>query len=259
MRMKRDRWEFEDWASKGSSLIEESSEHSKIRIFYDYVIYASPTDKSVTPCLTGEGWENWVSCWVENELTPETLFIDIGANCGYYSVLAASQGSEVWAFEPNPQYFDLLNMTASENRFDMKVFHFALSDESGEATLHIPDGLEGSASLREVPGDYSIKEVKVETVKLDAYSSVNITSPILIKMDVESNEENVWNGSEEFRDKFSPTFVMEYTPGKYSDKFVESMERYGRLSYIDFSGEEHPVSRETLEASSDWMTVVVRP
>lgn len=253
---------FERWARSSVRVISETDDVVVVELFDSRTIVCPKSDISVRECIVRDGmWESWVSLFVCRNLTPDHLFIDVGANCGYYSVLASLVTDKVWSFEPNPEYIDLLSETASLNvqHMDMKVLPYALSSKSGKATLHIPGRLEGSASLRNVfGGDYDLREVGVDVATLDEFSPEG-DAPILIKIDAEGLEEEIWKGSTKFRERFAPTFVMEYTPGSYSKEFVKTMEEYGKLSIVDFAGEERPVAREELESTTEWKTVVVRP
>jgi hypothetical protein len=71
-------------------------------------------------------------------------FIDVGANCGLYSVLGALWNSslQVIAFEPVVPIFDSLRKNVLVNRLEDRIRceNMALSCESGRATLFLPAG-----------------------------------------------------------------------------------------------------------------------
>jgi FkbM family methyltransferase len=53
-------------------------------------------------------WEPLLSAWIERRLHPGDVFVDVGANMGYTSLLAAravGPGGAVVAFEPAPETF----------------------------------------------------------------------------------------------------------------------------------------------------------
>lgn len=81
----------------------------------------------------------WESC--ERELVRERLssvdvFIDVGANHGYYSCLAASMGVHVVAVEPEPGNLSFLLNNLSGNGFDdVEVLPLGLSDHAGIAQI----------------------------------------------------------------------------------------------------------------------------
>ena len=117
-------------------------------------------------------------------LRPGDLFLDIGANVGSYSVLAAACGSEIIAFEPGERYEDLLrNMRINGIEADCR--RLALGDRNG--TVRFTSGLD-SINRAAVDGE-SAGEIEVR--RLD--DIVN-RAPALIKCDVEGYEAAVVAG-----------------------------------------------------------------
>jgi FkbM family methyltransferase len=59
------------------------------------------------------------------------LFIDIGANIGYYSLLAASIGIKCIAFEPIQKNYRLFEKSIKQNNFQhlIKLYKIALGEE----------------------------------------------------------------------------------------------------------------------------------
>ena len=64
---------------------------------------------------------NWIS-----QMNKDSIFIDIGANVGIYSLMAASQGAQVYSFEPHFQNYYSLNMNIRLNNFHEKVKAYCL-------------------------------------------------------------------------------------------------------------------------------------
>ena len=66
-------------------------------------------------------WEPYETSLVLRLLQPGDVFVDVGANIGYFSVLAASlvgDAGKVFAFEPDPDNFQLLCANAELNGLD---------------------------------------------------------------------------------------------------------------------------------------------
>src|SRR6478736_8081004 len=112
-------------------------------------MYVRKDDKSVAPCLVNEGfWEAWITAWALNNVDENTLFVDVGANTGYYSFIAADRGAKVVAFEPQPNYAKMMKASADLNNFDIQIFKYALSDKVDTVELTVPNEFQGSASIR---------------------------------------------------------------------------------------------------------------
>jgi FkbM family methyltransferase len=71
-----------------------------------------------------------------------TTFVDVGANYGFYSLLAALWNPQlrVAAFEPVPQIYEGLTRNLELNGLQQRVsaYRFALSDRSGSAHFYLP-------------------------------------------------------------------------------------------------------------------------
>lgn len=154
----------------------------------------------------------------------QPIFIDIGANTGYYSLLAASVGaSHVWAFEPVPEIRDIFKSNVNESALLKKItiISDALGDNIGEFDLFLPNNshglIETSASLNRNFRDNHSGIFKVAVSTLDQYFKelIDFDNPqkILMKIDVESLEPQVLKGGELFIKKLQPCIVVEILPG----------------------------------------------
>src|SRR5271163_741106 len=119
-------------------------------------------------------------------------FVDVGANCGLYSLLGAlwNPNLKVVAFEPVPRIFDGLKKNVLLNRLEGRVRceNVALSGETGRATLYLPkgDGLD-IESTGTLAGDSwqsrkGSPRIDVETVRFEDYEALHPMHVDLIKI-----------------------------------------------------------------------------
>ena len=105
-----------------------------------------------------------------SDFTPETTFIDIGANIGMFSMIAAKRCKKVYAFEANPEIFGMLkdNLTPFDN---CEIFNVALTDEGGHATLYLHKQRGGADTIIEqrMNAPNLDKTITVSCAKLDGY------------------------------------------------------------------------------------------
>lgn len=82
-------------------------------------------DKFVSRRIREEGiWEPYETSLLLSMLRPGDVFVDVGANIGYFSVLAASivgDSGAVFAFEPDPDNFRLLQANAILNELPCEI------------------------------------------------------------------------------------------------------------------------------------------
>ncbi len=78
---------------------------------------------------------------VSEWLKPGMHVIDVGANFGYYTLLAASrvgQTGRVYSFEPHPNWYASLCDRVHDNGLDfVEVHNLALSDQSAQLGLYV--------------------------------------------------------------------------------------------------------------------------
>lgn len=138
------------------------------------------------------------SQWVRDILGPGGSFLDVGANVGHYTTLAASLvGSEgrVVAFEPSPYAYKKLQAIVQNNNIaQVTIFQCAAGDENGQLDLYLPsEDYLHSPSL--VQSDSSYIPVKVEVRRLDSHPALGHSADIdIMKVDVEGFEPNVLRG-----------------------------------------------------------------
>ncbi len=151
------------------------------------------------------------------------LIIDIGANTGFYSLLAAcaSAGNRVLACEPVPAILDILERNIRENQLQdrIRVVQFAIGDRNGSADLYIPSQehglIETSASLRyDFKQDHSGRvPVSVRTLDRVLFRpSLMFRRVTLIKIDVEGHEAAVIAGAYRTIRRHRPIVFIEILP-----------------------------------------------
>jgi len=134
-------------------------------------------------------WEPGITHFVEANLKPGDRFMDIGANIGFYTLLAHKLGARPTAFEPSPRVLPLLYRNLDLNGIDRDVVEcIALSDSSGTARLFEgPVGNQGRSSLSPDNDQVDNASHLVRTEPVEAYADV-LRASRMIKIDVEGHE-----------------------------------------------------------------------
>jgi FkbM family methyltransferase len=131
--------------------------------------------------------------------TERMVFVDIGSNLGWYSLLAKSLNpqTEVLAFEPVNPIRQKLNENIKRNGFqDTHVYPCALGVKPKLSLMWSYSSNDGMSTLHPIEewGPTAAHEVEVET--LDQYADLILKPnlPILMKLDVEGSEMEVLKG-----------------------------------------------------------------
>jgi len=147
-------------------------------------------------------------------IKPEMTILDVGAHVGYYSLLAAKRVAQVYAFEPDPESFELLTRSVNVNGYtNVKCFQAAVTNKTGRATFHVDSEAWGNSLCSENVSN-PVRQLDVETVCLDElYVSGSLGDRIdLLKIDVQGAEELVLKGAERMLAKCQPIILMEVEP-----------------------------------------------
>ncbi len=151
---------------------------------------------------------------VRRLLTAGESFWDVGANIGYFSLLAASalhnQG-QVVAFEPGGHAWARLRTNIALNPYTIITpQNLAVSDREGEALLYLAGPTaDGGATLYGSRGPDTVTEA-VRTVCLDEFARLSgLKIPDFLKIDVEGAEWAVLQGARRLIQSARPFILLE--------------------------------------------------
>lgn len=140
------------------------------------------------------------------------VFVDVGANLGYYSCFALLAGKISICFEPQQQNLRCLftNININEWKEGFEIFPVALSQKPGLLNLYGASGPSASF-IQNWAGYSSSSHQLVPVLTLDiALSNRFLEQKILIKIDVEGAEFQVLKGSVDMLSRSNkPLWIME--------------------------------------------------
>lgn len=176
-------------------------------------------------------------------LKPGTIFFDIGAHFGYFTMLASyivGEKGMVHSFEPTPNIYEVLIQNIK--RKNVITNNCAVFSE--ETIIRFNDyGLKYSAfnTFKKARLDESILKnlnpisVKVKTVTLDKYVKMKKCKPDFIKIDVENAELEVLQGAKDTIKEFHPIISIEVGDfdlnDKHSSECISLLNNYGYQAY----------------------------
>jgi FkbM family methyltransferase len=235
--------------------------------FFGRKIFVDGSDTSLTPHLIREGrWEPELTAFLMDNLKPGLTFIDIGANCGFYSLLAAhmvGHTGRVVAIEPQEKLCKLIRRSIYANGFDgfARSTPVAIGKTAGKAALAKNEFLSGSASLVGLDAsEDSVEEVRVVSLS-DALAQVqqvaqwpDAITPDVVKIDCEGFEWMIWQGAADLFAACDKLLIfLEFSPARYfelgdaPEAFVEKMAADGfSISVTGADGAEKALSKSDL-------------
>jgi FkbM family methyltransferase len=172
------------------------------------------------PLWVGGDYEPEETTFLRSVLRSSDVFVDIGANIGVYTTLAAKcvgPGGRVVAFEPGPYNYSLLTHNINRNGFkNVTPLQMALGDSPGTATLNVSKKNYGDnrigEELRQLE-EFDSVGVQVNTDTLDnVLRRLKIDRVDCIKMDVQGFEAYVLDGMVETIAHGVSTISTEFWP-----------------------------------------------
>jgi len=170
---------------------------------HGFDMLVDPRDLAIGEALIRDGtWEPYETDLFTAAIKPGAVVADIGANIGYYTLLAAravGPTGTVLAFEPDPDNFALLSANVRTNRFDNVVLvPAALGDQAGTLDLHRDARNFGNHSLagENVPDEGDVVKVEVRTLD-DSLAGHGRLAVDVLKLDVQGAEGLVLQGGRE--------------------------------------------------------------
>ena len=210
----------------------ESGAQSAVRTRHGFAMnldLAQFVDRTIY--CTGE-WEPLETRLIADLLEPGDTFVDVGANIGYFTLLASRRvGPEgrVIAVEANPRTFTLLEANVRLNACtNVALHHVAAGEAAGFATLFEREAGNAGGDQVDFTGDGTI-EVK----RLDALVG---EQPVrLIKLDIEGAEAKALRGATGLLGRAdAPDLVFEFTPKFLSGMGDDPRELIGLLERLGY-------------------------
>jgi len=187
------------------------------------------------------GYEPGTTALLTSLLRPGMTFVDVGANNGYFSLLAASivtPSGHVFAFEPAPETYQRLLRNVAINGFaNVKAQALAVGARQGRAFLHSMNHNDGAASLLALGREFHPIEVAIDSLD----SQLRGRSVDVVKVDVEGFEEQVLEGMGELvAQNPQLRLICEYNYPLLREKGYRGDELLDQLSRLGFSAWEIP-------------------
>lgn len=142
--------------------------------------------------------KEYQQCLDEVDLQDNLTVLDLGCNIGTFSLYIYDRAKKIYAVDLSPRCIELLTQTVKENNFN-KILPIC-------QTVYGHNGIVGVTSLDSTDGGNAVSgnDFKVNAITLaQLFKDNNIESVDLIKIDVESAEESIFNAPDflEIKDK----------------------------------------------------------
>ncbi len=185
-------------------------------------------------------WEPEVTRFIRNSLPRGGVFIDAGANIGYFPVAVADllgPDGQVFAFEPNPKLFRILRENFRINPIRGACHCHALGRSDYTSQLWVNEQSSGGGYLTKSPsGEEAGLGLSPQTVSVRSLDSFDMPPANVMKIDVEGFEPEVLAGARETIAR-SPglRLVIEFSPSGWTGQGHDPAQVLDDLRMMGFS------------------------
>lgn len=150
-------------------------------------------------------------------LKPGDVFIDVGANIGWYSVVASlvlGETGKILAIEPEPRNLELLRKNLAGVKTPYEIHAAAVSDEKGTAELYLsPDNFGDHSLVLDGFKHVSRQKVSVPLERLESLiTAEDFKKTGLLKMDIQGSEPKALVGMSSLLRLHRPVMFIEFSP-----------------------------------------------
>lgn len=171
---------------------------------------------------------------------PGDVFLDIGANIGYFSLLIANHVSttKVISFEPVSDLFQKLKDNISINDFkNITAINAAVGEMNVERELFLSGSDNLGMSSFQQPENFSGQKEMVKVITIDEwFKRAGLAKIDIIKLDVEGSELAALTGMKEILPNFKPIVIVEINSETLSMIGLTPEDICNYLKKINFEG-----------------------
>lgn len=209
-------------------------------------------------------YEGFVCRLLKEYIKPGNTCIDIGANVGTNTLLMAKlagpKGS-VYAFEPNPGYFQRLKENLALNDFEnVHTLMKGIDTQAGQAKLFVAGGPVKTASMVDYSDQPGAIQCTIELTSADECLG-DLKRCDFIKIDVDGIEGRIMQSCAKVLEKFRPVVLFEYCESAWSKaewSFSKTADQFQALNYrlhqVDLRGNLSP-----LESPGEYCNIFCMP
>ena len=228
------------------SIVTNKKIEKKGHTLSNYGVWMLNNDFDKTFKLSIMGYRNNLEK-ILSSINEPTIFLDIGANQGVFSLVAAMNENfiEIHAFEPNLKLIPYLESNFYINKVNSFIIHnVAIGPESTTISFFVPENHSGNGRI-----DSKTSNMKVVCVNRDYFNKIftKTNQFYFIKIDVEGSESNVLD--ELFNSNIK--YFIKYIFIEINTKFSKEDQLIAILSGNEF----YEISRSGNEVSYDALYV----
>lgn len=200
-------------------------------IFRNMVFWYQWDDKYIGQRIALGKYEPYLTKLILEKIGPESVVVDVGANMGYYSLLAGKTAKKVYAIEPEELNFSILKKNTQSNGLkNVELIKAAGGSRQGKVTIK-------RAKINPGAHKVEMERGEIKMIRLDDLIKEKVD---VIKIDVEGMESEVIRGAKNLIEKWKPVIFLEYGINSRNKEMIKFLKQvYGAIFWIDEYGQTY--------------------
>ena len=162
------------------------------------------SDWSGGSILSGQVWEPHITEFLKLNLTKDSVFVDVGSNYGWHSIISHDLCKEIYSYEPQKLIYEQqLKSIQVNNISNIKLFNYGIGNTNESKNMR-PIDYDSYVHI----GDLSIGEGG-ESIEVRTLDSLLPNGYDFIKIDVQGYEKYVLEGSLNIINNHKPIIIIE--------------------------------------------------
>ena len=181
---------------------------STLKLYFDVEDTGSP----IAETINFGHFEQEYSSKLISSIKQSNVFFDVGANVGYYSLIAGLQNKNcrIFSFEPVTETYEKLLDNVTLNKLqNISAFNFGFLEKDKEISMFYDANESTAASLENIRDLNEIDKTKCKFTTIDSFVKKHKVFPDLIKIDVEGAELFALMGAVDTLKNGNPTIFIE--------------------------------------------------
>jgi len=199
-----------EWRSRSGNYLDTSPVAVEID---DFKVFIRPGDQDIGQVIASKGYEPYVVSAFRESVRPGMYVLDVGANIGFYTMLAARMvGPEgrVFAIEPVDKNVQLICAGTTANRFEnVEIFPLAAGSRNEIVAVETHSNT-SNCELHDIAEDSPRASYAIVRKLDDLLSAVDRVD--VIKIDVEGFEPRALQGMAKLLSRSRPVIFTEFHP-----------------------------------------------
>jgi len=213
----------------------------------NYFLALNQKDAVVSGSIALSAYEQFETEIFKQSLRKDMVVVDIGANIGYYTLIAAAESKQVIAFEPDVDNYQLLINNIEKNGLqNISAYQLAVGEKKGKISFFVNQDNFGDRRIYNF--DESGSKTEVDVVSLDEFILENNLPKIdLLKIDIEGAEAIAFKGMKNILNQEHLQMFVEFFPdglkrtGFDPISFLKDIANFG-FTIFDIDSDHHKLT-----------------